>query len=73
MKENYLLDQGAQKQSEHISLANDMSSQIIGEFNPTQQNEMIKTNRQAISENRQLQIEKMEKDISELKDALQNL
>jgi len=62
----------AQKQSEHQAMANDMGNRIC-EFEPTQQNEMLRTIRQIIAERRQMEIEKTEKQLSYLKDTFQNL
>jgi len=68
----YEKEQLAQKQSEHQTMANDMGNRIC-EFDPTQQNEMLKTIRQIVAERRQMEIEKSEKHLSYLKDTFQSL
>ena len=61
-----------QKMSEHQSVANDMGNYIC-DFNPEQQNEMLRTIRQIVAEHRQLNIEETEKQLAYLKDTFQNL
>jgi len=68
----YEKGQMAQKQSEHQSVAVDMGNRIV-EFDPNQQNEMLKTIRQIVAEHRQLEIEKTEKQLAYLKDTFQNM
>jgi len=68
----YEKEQIPQKQSEHQSMANDMGNRIC-EFDPTQQNEMLRTIRQIVAERRQMEIEKYEKQLSYLKDTFENL
>jgi len=64
--------QMAQKQSEHQTMAVDMGNRII-EFDPNQQNEMLRTIRQIVVEHRELEIEKTEKQLAYLKDTFHNL
>lgn len=61
-----------QVQSEHQSMANDMGNRI-SEFEPSQQNEMLRTIKQIVAERRQLEIERTEKQLAYLKDTFQNL
>lgn len=68
----YEKEQLAQKQSEHQSMAVDMGNRIT-EFEPIQQNEMLRTIRQIVAERRQLEIEKTEKQLAYLKDTFQNM
>ena len=68
----YEKEQMAQKQSEHQSMAIEMGNRII-EFDPNQQNEMLRTIRQIVVEHRELEIEKTEKQLAYLKDTFHNL
>ena len=60
------------KMSEHESIANDMGNHICN-FDPEQQNEMLRTIRQIVAERRQMNIEETEKQLAYLKETFQNL
>jgi len=60
------------KMSEHDSVANDMGNHICN-FNPEQQNEMLRTIRQIVAERRHMNIEETEKQLAYLKETFQNL
>jgi hypothetical protein len=61
------------KQSLHMAFANEVSCQIIRDFNPYQQNEILLFIKQKVSENRQLMIEKVEKELIDLQRSLNDL
>ena len=58
--------------SEHESVANDIGIHICN-FNPEQQNEMLRTIRQIVAERRQMNIEETEKQLAYLKETFLNL
>jgi hypothetical protein len=61
------------KQAEHISIAEQMAKEIAINFNPDQQNDMLRCIRNVVSERRQSEIEETEKQLAYLKDTLQKL
>lgn len=64
---------GERKLEEHIAIAMNMGNEIIKNFNPLQQNDMVRTIKQVIAENRLVLIETAEKDLAYLRDSFQNL
>lgn len=61
------------EQVEHISVAEQMGKEIVLNFNPGQQNDMLRCIRNMVLERRQLEIEETEKKLAYLKDTLQQL
>ena len=61
------------KQAEHISIAEQMGKEIASNFNPDQQNDMLRCIRNIVLERRQLEIEETEKKLAYLKDTFQQL
>jgi hypothetical protein len=61
-----------EKVSEYKLVANDMGNHICN-FNPEQQNEMLRTIRQIVAGRRQMNIEETEKQLSYLKETYQDL
>lgn len=61
------------EQEEHISVAQKMGIEIVSNFNPSQQNDMLQYIKNMVAERRQLEIEEAEKKLSYLKETFQQL
>ena len=61
------------KQAEHISVAEQMGKEIASNFNPEQQNEILRFIRNMVAERRQVEIEETEKRLAYLKETFQQL
>jgi flagellar motor component MotA len=64
---------GVPKQSEHMSVARDMGKAIVSNFNPDQQNEMLRHIRDIVRTSREESIVKVEKELCYLKQTFQDM
>ncbi len=60
-------------QSNHNAIAEKMGLQIVAEFTPEQQNEMVARIKHFVAENRQMEIEKVKKHLEYLENTLENI
>ncbi len=58
---------------QHVNIAEQMAKEIVLNYDPIQQNEIVRVIRQNVSEQRQLRIEEAEKQLCYLKDSFQSL
>jgi len=54
------------KQADHLSVADQMSKEILDRFNPTEQNEVLKVIRTNIIDNRNLRISHLKEELEYL-------
>lgn len=58
---------------QHVNIAEQMAKEIFLNYDPIQQNEMVRTIRKCVSEQRQIRIDEAEKNVAYLKDSFQSL